>query len=52
MIPSETELKKLAHNVSFIDACALDCNKCDWRLSKVDCRVLAKLELDKRKKGK
>jgi hypothetical protein len=47
MIPSKEELKKLAHNIDFIDACKLDCNKCDWQKDKTDCRILAKIELSK-----
>ena len=45
----QEDLKKLARNVSFKEACTLSCSKCEWKNNKKDCRILAKEELAKEK---
>ncbi len=47
MIPTVEELKKLAANVDFIDACVTNCADCEWRLDRKDCRDLAQEELER-----
>jgi hypothetical protein len=49
MLPSKEELKRLAKNIDYIDACKLDCKKCDWLDEKLSCVTLARIELKKMK---